>query len=62
MFGIGVSRRAAKIFVAVWIFGPTLGAAVGPASAQDYPSRPVKVIVPTPPGGPVDVVGRLSAN
>ncbi len=37
-------------------------AALGTAEAQHYPSRPVKVIVPTPPGGPVDVVGRITAN
>jgi len=42
----------------------SLGAAhsVGAAQAQDYPSRAVKIIVPTPPGGPVDVVGRITAN
>jgi tripartite-type tricarboxylate transporter receptor subunit TctC len=33
-----------------------------PASAQTYPSRPVKIIVPTPAGGPVDVMARLIAN
>jgi len=32
------------------------------AQAQTYPDRPVKVIVPTPPGGPVDVIGRITAN
>jgi tripartite-type tricarboxylate transporter receptor subunit TctC len=35
---------------------------VGAAQAQAYPGRPVKIIVPTPPGGPVDVIGRLTAN
>jgi len=30
-----------------------------PAFAQDYPSRPVKLIVPFPPGGSIDMVGRL---
>jgi tripartite-type tricarboxylate transporter receptor subunit TctC len=59
MFG-GRVAGAARIFVAGTIFGLIFGAAQ--AGAQDYPSRPVKVIVPTPPGGPVDVVGRITAN
>jgi tripartite-type tricarboxylate transporter receptor subunit TctC len=44
-------------FCAIW-----LQAAHGAAQAQDYPVRPVKIIVPTPPGGPVDVMGRIAAN
>src|SRR5258705_4118564 len=37
------------------------GAAVGPASAQSYPVRPIRVIVPTSPPGGADVVARLMA-
>ena len=32
------------------------------ASAQDYPARPIKLIIPFPPGGSNDVVGRMVAT
>ena len=32
------------------------------ASAQDYPSRPVKIIVPFGAGGPADVAARQIGN
>jgi tripartite-type tricarboxylate transporter receptor subunit TctC len=38
------------------------GFEVAAAQAQAYPTRPVKIIVPTPPGGPVDVIARITAN
>src|SRR5436853_6450458 len=32
------------------------------ASAQEYPTKPVRLIIPFPPGGSNDVVGRLFAT
>ena len=46
---------------ALLILLATLGAL--PAWAQDsYPAKPVKLILPFPPGGPTDILGRLIAE
>ena len=40
-----------------------LAAPLAPAAAQtDYPNRPVRLIIPFPPGGSNDVVGRVIAQ
>jgi tripartite-type tricarboxylate transporter receptor subunit TctC len=36
--------------------------AVLPAAAQDYPARPITIVVPFPAGGPTDAVGRIVAE
>ena len=38
-----------------------IGSLAGPAAAQGYPAKPVKLIIPFPPGGSNDVVGRVVA-
>ncbi|MBI3937059.1 MAG: tripartite tricarboxylate transporter substrate binding protein [Betaproteobacteria bacterium] len=40
-------------FILLWL------AAAGAVYAQAYPARPVRMIVPVPPGGSVDVVARI---
>ncbi len=37
----------------------TLAAAPGLASAQAYPTRAIKIIVPAPPGGAIDTIARV---
>ena len=45
-----------------WVVLALSLAACALASAQDYPSRPVRVVVPYPPGGPTDVIVRVVGN
>ena len=50
------------------VLGTVLGGAVGasllsaPALAQEYPNKAIKMIVPYPPGGGTDGLGRLTAQ
>ena len=49
-------RRASSVFIVALA---ALLAAALPARAADYPSRPIKLVVPYAAGGPTDVLGRI---
>ena len=47
----------------LWAFTiVVLAFGVSTSSAQDYPSRPVTMIVPYPAGGPTDTLARIMAD
>jgi len=52
----------AAVLAAVLAVIAALAMAGTPARAEDYPSRPVRIIVPTGPGGGYDVMARLVAE
>lgn len=47
--------RMAFLAIAVVIAAPSF-------AQQDYPNRPIRLIVPYPPGGPTDLMGRLTSD
>ncbi|MFL4967380.1 MAG: Bug family tripartite tricarboxylate transporter substrate binding protein [Xanthobacteraceae bacterium] len=53
-----MNRIVARLFAALTVLAVLVGAAV-PVRAQDYPTRPVKIIIAFPVGGLLDVVSRI---
>ena len=44
------------------ILGTSAGLVPFSGWTQNYPTRPIKVIIPFPPGGPTDILGRIVAQ
>lgn len=51
-----------RAFTSLAAAAAMLAAACAPATAQTYPSQTIKIIVPQPPGGGFDTVGRILAD
>ena len=51
-----ISRRIA---ICLAVVGLSAAGSIGSASAQDYPTRPVRWVVGYPPGGATDIIARL---
>jgi tripartite-type tricarboxylate transporter receptor subunit TctC len=58
IYKIRIERAAVMLALAAAL----ICASLAPAAAEDYPNRVVQLIVPYPPGGGVDTVGRVIAQ
>jgi tripartite-type tricarboxylate transporter receptor subunit TctC len=54
-----ITRRRANVTMLAALFGVSLPFV---ATAEDFPTRPIRLVVPYPPGGPTDVAARIVAN
>lgn len=56
-----IKPRIARLLLAGLAFAAALAPSLAPAQATNWPTKPVKFIVPFPPGGSVDPIARLLA-
>ena len=56
-----MNQRRALILSMLALAAMTVGGTAAQA-ADAYPSKPIKLVVPFPPGGPTDIMGRVAAK
>ena len=59
---MGKSRKLLKRAAVLAALTALCAVSASPTQAQDYPTRPIRVLIAFPPGGPTDFVGRLIAD
>jgi tripartite-type tricarboxylate transporter receptor subunit TctC len=59
---VGKSRKLLKRAAVLAALTALCAVSASPTQAQDYPTRPIRVLIAFPPGGPTDFAGRLIAD
>lgn len=58
----GIFDRTGKLSVMVALMAMAASGCAAPAAAQDYPTKPVRMVIAFAPGGGTDVIGRIIAQ
>ena len=45
-----------------WTMAAAVALGLGPAGAQDFPNKPITIVVPAAAGGPTDTISRVTAQ